>query len=89
MGRHGGVHFQAVFKPSSSIHKYTFTMKVSLLLISISIGAALAHPATLAKRDDTPCSDAIYNFPSCCGSSSLSVADTSCTTGKFQSLTCD
>ncbi|KAJ5681653.1 fungal hydrophobin domain-containing protein [Penicillium maclennaniae] len=53
-------------------------MKVSLLLLSISIGAGLAHPTTLAKRDKAPCSDAIYNFPSCCSSNTLSLADTKC-----------
>ncbi|KAJ6104322.1 fungal hydrophobin domain-containing protein [Penicillium sp. IBT 18751x] len=53
-------------------------MKFSPLLLSISIGAALAHPTTLAKREDAPCSDAIYNFPSCCTSNTLSLADTRC-----------
>ncbi|KAJ5128576.1 hypothetical protein N7448_002293 [Penicillium atrosanguineum] len=64
-------------------------MKVSLLLTSVFIGAALAHPATLVKRDDAPCSNAIYNYPSCCSSSTLSLADTRCKAGQLQFLSSD
>ncbi|KAJ5651504.1 fungal hydrophobin domain-containing protein [Penicillium longicatenatum] len=44
-------------------------MKVSILLVAASAGAALAHPAALVARTSSTssaCPNKLYSVPSCC-----------------------